>query len=151
MKLVLDENIIEFSAKVQNAAGKMDATCAIFLTKVLERCETIYCSKKLYDQYERKLYRLITNYPSADYIVRILLLLRSKGAVKFDYSPSTLGGDEKHIPPDDIYLIRLMVHTNSILVTNDDRLKERLNQSGLISKYCLTIKKPEEVFDQILK
>jgi hypothetical protein len=59
--------------------------------------------------------------------------------------------NEKGIPEDDLFLIRLAVWKPSILITGDCRLKVKLDGANLTNKYNLNIKKPPEFSNQAKK
>lgn len=141
MKLILDENIIEFAARCTNSK---EAACGTLLGLILKNCDMLICNKKLYKSYLNRLKKL-EHIGSSIYVAKILSHIQSKGSINFiEYSPPLYKEDS--IPFDDIFLIRLAVHTNSILVSNDGRLKDSLIDSNLINIYNLVFKFPSEVY-----
>jgi hypothetical protein len=141
---VLDENIIKFAAKVMNAEGNLDISCLALMTDIVRRCDFIHCSKPLLEKYWKKLKELENTTHSAAAVAKMVEIMLTKGAIKFkDYTPRLKDiADEKEIPPDDLFLIRLVVHTGATLITADCRLKARLDEKNLTTKYRISIQKP---------
>ena len=52
---------------------------------------------------------------------------------------------------DDIDFVRLAAHIDNgiVIVTTDDRLRNRLNELGMISKYGFEILRPEDAIDYV--
>ncbi|WP_268541337.1 hypothetical protein [Candidatus Nitrosotenuis cloacae] len=145
LELILDENIMEFSARVENETGDGDPTCLGLLNDILRRCDYVHCTVELLEKYRSMLKRLESTVRSASATAKLLEMIMYGGKLKIaDNTPATLQ-NEQSIPPDDVYLIRLAVSTNAILVSADGRLKTRLDESGLTRTYGLRIMHPSEI------
>jgi hypothetical protein len=143
MNLILDENIIELGARVRDRTG---ADCGTLMGIVLSRCETLHCNSKLLNSYLHRLKLLKDRSPSADYIAKMLNFIRTKGSIRICEFAPTLSREEL-IPEDDIFLIRLAVHTRSTLISTDLRLKKALVENGLLSMYGIEFKTPIELLN----
>ena len=143
MNIVLDENIIERAAICESIS---DARCGTLIGRILEKCDKLYCDNKLYKSYYRKL-KKYEKKGAADHVSILINLLWSKGSIDINNDSPSLS-EEHFIPTDDIFLIRLAVHTNSILVSNDNRLISALNKSNFLSRYNIVIKYPNDVYPQ---
>ncbi len=144
LHLILDENVIEFAAKLQNHNDELNPTCGNLISEISKRCDIIYCTKQLFERYSHKLKILEQKFHEAAYIAKLLTHMAIQGKIKFEPDAPRLPNEEG-IPPDDAYLVRLAVKKSCILVSTDCRLREKLESSGLIKKHDIQIKHPEEV------
>jgi hypothetical protein len=146
MDFVLDENIVLFAAKFQDASGEEDHASLTALTTILSKCDIMHCSRELYRKYLDKLHNLGAMNQSGSFVEKLLIHMKKLGKLRlYDYEIPPKLPEERGIPEDDIFIIRLTVWTKSILVTSDCRLKEHLANHGLIQKYNLVIRKPWEL------
>lgn len=146
MDYVLDENVIMFAAKLQNADGEEDHTSFVVLANILAKCDLMHCSRELYRKYLQKLRTLGQVNQSAKFVERLLIHMKKLGKLRlYDYEIPPKLPEEEGIPKDDVFIIRLTAWTKSVLVTSDCRLRDRLVEAHLIQKYNLQLKKPWEV------
>lgn len=147
LKLVLDENIIELSAKVKNDQGEDDPTCSILITTIYKNNDLLNCNDELYQKYSRKLKELEKRIPSSVYTRKMLLNLLAKGLIKFEnFCPAI--NKENLLPSDDVFIIRLVVRTKSTLVSTDTPLKEKMEEAKIMSTYGISYQRPEEVYSK---
>ncbi|GEM_PF-4723065 len=128
---------------MEDAQGNIDLTCGTLIHELIKNCQNrMHCSPELFEKYFEKL-KSLRNQSSAAYMQKMLIHLKNKQKIQFHNSPPTISqADKEKIPSDDVYLILLTIFTKSTLITTDCRLKDRLDETKLSSKYSLTIVKP---------
>ena len=145
--LVLDENIIVLSAKVQNDQGNDDNTCTQLISDILKNEDNIRCTVKLFEKYTKKLKDLEVTVHSTAYTVKLLNLLRAAGLINFwNNNPIELLG-ENMLPPDDVYLVRLVANSKTDLVSTDLRLKSKMGGAKIFENYKIKFLLPNEVYN----
>lgn len=143
--LVLDENIIILAAKVKDDQDNEDPTCSILLGDIYKKKDILKCSDELYLNYLEILKDLERTIPSSVYTRKMLMNLMFANKIEFEsYIP--ILSEENQLPPDDIYIVRLVVRTKSNLVSTDNRLKLSMENANVISKYNVRFMKPNEVY-----
>jgi hypothetical protein len=69
--------------------------------------------------------------------------LQRKKKIKLrTYVPNLI--QEEEVPKNDIFLIRLAAITESIVITTDSRLRDKLISKGLTEKYGIQVKHPND-------
>jgi hypothetical protein len=133
--LVLDENIILLAAKAEDISGNRDYTCFSVLYQVLQECDyVLYCSTELIRKYEHKLDDLEKIDKSAKFTSTIIKHLQRNKKIRIrTYLPDLV--QEEDIPKNDKFLIRLAAITESVVITTDSRLRDKLILKGLTQKY----------------
>ena len=144
LHLILDENVIEFAAKLQDEDGNLDNTCLALINDIIKRCDSMYCTDELLKNYSEKLKALETKFHGAYTVTKLLVLAQKHGKIKVRGSAPSLP-NEKDIPDDDRYLIRFAVITGHTLVSADGRLKVKLDESKLTEKHGIKIKHPKDI------
>src|SRR6185312_12237266 len=139
LKLILDENVIEFAAREQNENDGLDITCLSLISDIIKRCDNIYCTQELMDAYSRKLKELSVKVGGVQIIAKLLVIAKTCGKIKVR-PPAPKLPNEEGIPDDDRYLVRLAVITGCTLVSADGRLQKRLEETKLIEKHGIKIK-----------
>lgn len=142
-RYILDENIIELAAKGENDEGNSDFTCLTLILDILKKCDILYCSTKLLEIYRKKLKKMESNMiRSASTTAKLIKHMITQGKIKVtDDSPKI--NNEEDLPSDDVYLVRLAVHTKSILVSTDSPLKEK--SRDILMSYNIKIVHPSEM------
>jgi len=143
---ILDENIIEFSAKVTNDKNQPDVTCLSLMANILRRCDRLICTVELlhkYNQHLKSLEQARVN--SASSTAKILTHMINQGKIDVrDDEPPHLP-DEEGVPEDDLFLVRLAAQTNCILVSTDTRLRDSLVRTGIIDRHRINFQHPSEL------
>jgi hypothetical protein len=143
--LVLDENIIMLAAKVKDDSDNDDPTCSILLGDIYKKKDILKCSDELYNNYLRILKELERTIPSSVYTRKMLMNLIASDQIEFEpYIPVL--SEENQLPPDDIYIVRLVVRTRSNLVSTDNGLRNSMESANIMSKYDVSFMKPHEVY-----
>lgn len=145
--LILDENVIEFAAKVQDEDGNLDNTCLALINDIIKQCDHMHCTDELLENYSQKLKALQTKFGGASTVVKLLVLATKHGKIKVR-GPAPSLSDEEKIPDDDRYLVRFAVNTGHILVSADGKLKTKLQEAKLIEKYRIRIMHPRELQEE---
>ncbi len=143
---ILDENIIELSARMTNDTNEMDVTCLSLITEMYRRCEHIICTIELLEKYRHHL-RILEQgmIRSAEATVKILKLMTSHGKIEVIVEEPPALPNEQGLPSDDIFLVRLAAQRNCILVSTDTRLKQRLEETGIMARHRIIFQHPSEV------
>ena len=145
LKLVLDENIIVLSSKMENDQGESDPTCSILLGNIFERNDMIFVNEELQEKYKTKLVSLNTFAPAAAYTRKMLLHLLGAGLLRFEpFCPDI--HDENLLPSDDVFIVRLVVRISGSLVSTDDRLQVKMNDANIFTNYTVEFTNPENVY-----
>lgn len=145
LKLVLDENIIVLSSKMENDHGDDDPTCTILLGKIFEKKDTIFVNQELQEKYVTKLNSLDKFAPAAVYTRKMLLNLGAAGLLRFEsFCPDIF--DENLLPSDDVFIVRLVVRISGSLVSTDDRLEIKMNDAKVFENYKIEFLNPSIVY-----
>ena len=146
---ILDENIVILAQEGQDEYGNTDPGCANLVQQIIEICHTLVVDDVLWDKYFEQLYRPRHRHPTlGQFLIRALSnALTVSGKVDGLGHTAPVMDDEGLIPngsQDDVYLVRLAVETEAILVTTDGPLRDDLAACGILSKYGLTVVSPED-------
>lgn len=143
--LVLDENIITLAAKVRDDQDNEDPTCSILLGNIYNKKDILKCSDELYQNYLDILAVLERTIPSSVYTRKMLKYLMAANQIQFEQYIPTLS-EENQLPPDDVYIVRLVVRTKSNLVSTDGRLRTSMENANIMSRYNIRFMRPNEVY-----
>ncbi len=131
---LLDENVFIAAETVQNERKQDDRSSADLVEAIVGNCHALVVSLELFAKYSRKA-NAIGQERAASGGVRMMPLLKilMVNPEKCRFVPPqeiVRVPDENSLPADDIFLIRLAVPTNAVLVTADNRLIQRLADRG---------------------
>lgn len=142
---LLDENVFIFSHTLENEQGEIDTSSSELVQAVMANCHGLALSQELLARYSRK----------ADAIQRegspvagtpVLPLMKEAAIIgKLEYvsDPPPIV-QETDIHDDDVPVVRLASAAAAILVTTDNRLRQRLEQSGIAFRNGFRVMRPEE-------
>ncbi len=142
---VIDENVYVFFHTQQNEKGIEDLSSLRMVESAIANCHSIALSYELYRRYSRKHEvipargRLATP-RSLISLFKDALANPPKG-VLVENAPPLIRETEFH--NDDIPVVRVAAATKAILVTTDDRLIRRLDESGIAKVYGIRALRPE--------
>jgi rRNA-processing protein FCF1 len=144
---LLDENVlVDIGGGGQRGIA---ATTLVFL--IAYHCHKFAVDAILKRRYSVKLDRLKAeasraNRPTAIPLIKQILFNREKQESRDDVPP--LGDVERHLPTDDVPLVRLAYHTRAILVTSDRKLIERLRNSGIEARYQIRVMSVDQAIEK---
>ena len=146
---ILDENIVILAQQGLDEYGNANPECADLMQQIIEICHTLVVDDVLWDKYEEQLYRPGYHHPAlGPFLIRALYnALTVSEKVDGLGHTAPIMDDEVLIPSgsqDDVYLVRLAVETEGILVTTDGPLRDDLESCGILSRYGLTVVSPED-------
>jgi len=130
---ILDENIIELAAKVQNDKNDLDTSCATVILNIYNNCNHICCTEELLEKYRKKLKNMENRIQSSNFIAKLLVLMQTRGKIHVEKNLPKLSKLE-NIPDDDIFLVKLAVKSKATLVSTDSRLKLSLEKNWFDQK-----------------
>ena len=152
-RFILDENIVIFAQKRENAESESDSTCLDLLTQIITICHAIVVDFNLWDKYQHQLGVRSRTGAQAGSLVLALLDIARHTAGKIDFThnaaPFPEEGDIPQGSQDDVPIVRLAVETGATLVTADRDLGPDLNSCGVQEKYNLRVLSPEEVLPKL--
>jgi hypothetical protein len=150
MKLVfvVDENVLIFALKVENAQGEVDLTALTALSDILTNCHSIAVDDELFNKYMQKCKALSKGnckiVPNLISLLNIALWNQSK-SIWFSNPP--IVQSENDIHQDDPFIVRLAVATAAILVTDDNRLRESIERCGISARYNLKVVSSQQAIE----
>ena len=142
-KFLLDENVIIAAETLENEKQQHDRSSADLVEAVVANCHSFVLSVELFAKYARRADAIRRDRrPSGGVLMmplfKVLMVDPEKCRVSLPQESLQIAGEEA-IPDDDLFLVRLGVATEAILVTTDDRLIKRL-----ASKVAIHAMRPEE-------
>ncbi len=146
MYLILDENIIFLSAKVEDDQGNPDNTCTELINNILGKNDVIRVNVELFENYTRVLKSLEARVHSTAYTVKLLNLLRGAGLIDYWTSELNKVKNEEQLPGDDVYLVRLAACSKTDLVSTDSPLGEAMNDAEILKNYKIRFLVPQKVY-----
>lgn len=144
--LILDENIIILSAKVEDEQGNPDNTCTELISDILSNQDIIRVNVELFENYTNVLKSLESRIHSTSYTVKLLNLLRGAGSIHFWTSDLYELENEEQLPDDDIYLVRLAAGSRTDLVSTDSPLGKAMSDAKILTKYRIRFLEPQQVY-----
>ena len=149
-RCILDENVVIYAQRGLDQHDIPNLDCTDLVNRMIDDdFHTIVVDDVLWDKYDDQL-----NNPAYYHaelgpflMIRFWDLLQIPGKVKGLGHTAPDFPEENHIPPgsqDDVFIIRLAVETQAILVTADRPLREDLASSGIQSHYSLVVLSLEE-------
>ena len=158
-RFIPDENVIILAQKQQDDRGAADLTCFQLVRGILDNPRAfIGVDYPLWSRYHSQLNRLP---PHSEVPPRLLSLLNGAGlgipdsTGQWVYKVTLLPNapaflDETAIQrhgTGDVEIVRLAVATGAILVTTDQPLREDLATTGIVAKYNLQVRSPEDALN----
>ena len=140
----LDENVFIFAHSLKNERGHDDLSSSELVKAIAANCHSFALSLEVFRRYSRRADALRDQGIAASGIPVMPLLMQAAVAKKLEYvhDPPPLTR-EAELHNDDIPLVRLAGATRSILATTDDRLRKRLNQTGIARESGFEALRPE--------
>ncbi len=143
---VLDESVAHCAATGQNETGEDDLSALKLIDALYRgRYESVF-SNELYNNWIKVLSSLADS--STPVVPVMSILFRYLNSIPLVEDPPEFDGEEQ-APADDIYWIRLAIHTHSIGVTTDNRLMEALEDASIIARHSLTLLRPEDALSRL--
>jgi hypothetical protein len=139
---LLDENIIEFAQKGQDAYGNEDYACATLIHIIAQNCHKVVIDSYLKECYRKKLKN--SRQPGGMMIIKLInffIANSDKHAI-----PSVIIDlpYEDQIPTDDVPIVKRAVSMGAILVTSDVRLQEKIKKAKKPRNHNLKVLNPKE-------
>jgi len=143
---VLDENIIIFSAKVEDEHGSNDDTCSRLISDILHNKDVIRVNVELFENYLDALKSLESTVPSSAYTVKLLNLLRGANSVHFWTADLPTLPNQELLPSDDVYIVQLAVGSTTDLVSTDSPLEGKMKDAQIFENFKIEFLRPHEVY-----
>lgn len=158
-RFIPDENIIILAQKQEDDRGAVDPTCLRLVQRIIGSPRAfIGVDYPLWSRYHSQLNRLP---PHSEVPPRLLSLLNGAGlgipdsAGQWVYKVTLLPTAPTFLEETaiqrhgtgDVEIVRLAVATGAILVTTDQPLREDLAATGIVAKYNLQVRSPEDALD----
>ena len=149
---VLDESVAHCAATGQNERGQEDTSSLQLLQIIYDLCHGLAFTSELWGNWHRILSSLEGSSTStvAKSVLRLLkLFATTQGKLRVINDPPGFD-DESVVPDDDVYWIRLAIHTGAVAVTTDNRLIQELNEASVTLKHNLMLLRPERALARLL-
>jgi len=150
---VIDECCIYHAARLVNEKNEEDFTAIHMLTAIKNHCDKILVNRKLLQFYHKLINKLQQQGNKSIFLLLKLIddLIPNKSKFIFWETELYKLPNDEELPSDDVYLIRLAKITNSILITSDLRLIEKINpnKDGYSQKYQIHVLTPQQVIKEI--
>ena len=149
----IDLNVWRFAATLKNERGGDDYSSKQLLVSILKLCNTLFVPRGYVNIY----IKIISGLGDSNEFIDqdIFRLWRDLWATEgklgwIEDEPSVLE-EEGMFDNDDIDFVRLAAHIDNgiVIVTTDDRLRNRLNELGMTSKYGFEILRPEGAIEYV--
>ena len=139
---ILDENVLLFAITGKNCHDEDDTSACNLILQMARNCHRVAWNHELKIRYSRKIDALLKGrtkpFANAQKVLFGLMTKQEKNLENESCLDLDLDLD------DDKHVINLAISTSGILVTEDYRLKKKLERKKLVVKYGLKIVTPEE-------
>lgn len=142
---VIDENVYIFFHTQRDETGSENTSSLRAVESLIANCHSIALSYELWQSYWQKHNALMAqgHFPFARSLIALLragFAISDKNIVVVDPPPLER---EAEFDNDDVPLVRVAVATRAILITTDNRLARRLQETGIASEYGIKVIRPE--------
>jgi len=139
---VLDECVILFAQNFTNEHGNEDFTSAALMYSIAVNCHKIAVNEYLANKYYEKIKAAKQTFGSP--IIRLInhLLRNTDKNIFLTYIPDF--PFESEIPIDDLPIVKTAVHTRSLFVTANGKLRRKIEELEIPRKHSIKVLDPKD-------